>query len=503
MMNKRLIIFMLVILAFSLCPGQAAAKQPGIIIGNVITSGNPNAAFAGATPVDNATVILVETGERQVTDVNGVFTFANIKPGSYNIIIQKVGYGPAQKAISIEPGVTQRITLTIVPGSSLMQDTGPIPSGTGFIAFGSTAPTPPSMSGMGGGAAPQIGQEMTKMGFLQAVGAGADPFSTGYNANMPGMPGGMPDASNPYGTQQNTITANPNNVMMLNPYEPGSTNYITLQQKPYWLTFNLSGTKLYVSTDQGRIEVYDILHNNILVGVIPANGVVTDMKLSPDGQRIFIALQSGQPGIMIVNTTNNSMEQMIPTPTLSTGEAGYPTSIALSKGGNRLYVTLAAANSGEVAVIDVPNQRLWGVVQVGMRPTGIALSNDGSRAYVADYNSGDVAVVDGYGLKVLKRIRVGIQPARVVIRPDDKKIFVTNNGSNNVSVIDSDRMEVSGTVPVGRSPLGIAMTPDGRSVFVTNNGEGTVSVIDGERFIVRYTTRPLPNSVPFGVVVKP
>ncbi|MCD6309357.1 MAG: beta-propeller fold lactonase family protein [Candidatus Eremiobacteraeota bacterium] len=508
-MKQILKIAVLIIALVIIVIQPAFTKQKGSIVGVVITSGDPTTAFAGAAPVDNATVILLETGLRQTTDANGSFNFSNLKPGKYTVIIQKPGYGPIQKSIVVERGVIHRVTLTLLPGASPSQDSGPIPSDTAFVAFGSTVSQPPTVPGMPqtqgypySASAPQIGQYMTKMGYLQAVGAGADPFSVGHNVNMPVWPQGMPDPANPYASQT-MITTNPNNIMMLNGYDKGSVNYLALQKKPYWLTFNLSGTKLYVSTEEGRIEVYDVLHNNILVGMIPVNGVVSDMKLSPDGQRLFVAVQSGQPGIMIINTNNNSLEQMIPTPTLTTGEAGSPTALAVSRGGNRLYVAMATANSGEVAVIDVPNQRLWGVVPVGMRPTGIDLSRDGSRLYVANYNSGDVAVVDGYGLKVITRIRVGIQPARIAIRPDGKKVFVTNNGSNNVSVIDTERMSVISTIPVGRSPMGIAVTSDGRTVFVANNGEGTVSVIDGERFVVRYTTQPLPNSTPYGVVVKP
>jgi YVTN family beta-propeller protein len=69
-------------------------------------------------------------------------------------------------------------------------------------------------------------------------------------------------------------------------------------------------------------------------------------------------------------------------------------------------------------------------------------------------------------------------PFEVAITPDGSRAYVTINALNLVSVIDTTINTVIATIPVGLGPIGVATTPDGTRAYVADNDANTISVID-------------------------
>jgi YVTN family beta-propeller protein len=142
------------------------------------------------------------------------------------------------------------------------------------------------------------------------------------------------------------------------------------------------------------------------------------------------------------------------------------------------YVTNEGSNS--VSVIDTSTNTVVATVGVGTRPFGVAVTPDGTRAYVTNnIVSGSVSVIDTSSRTVVATIGVGANPLQVAITPDGTRAYVTNIGSNFVSVIDTSTNTVVATVPDGgTAPFGVAITPDGTRAYVGDETSATVSVID-------------------------
>jgi uncharacterized protein (TIGR03437 family) len=117
-------------------------------------------------------------------------------------------------------------------------------------------------------------------------------------------------------------------------------------------------------------------------------------------------------------------------------------------------------------------------IRVGTEPNGVALSPDGSRAYVANTVSGTVTVLaldsstPGYGT-VATTIAVGTEPYGLALTPSGRKLYVANARSHTVSVIDTATNQVTRTISnAGIEPRGIAITNSGgddaqETVYVT------------------------------------
>jgi YVTN family beta-propeller protein len=71
----------------------------------------------------------------------------------------------------------------------------------------------------------------------------------------------------------------------------------------------------------------------------------------------------------------------------------------------------------------------------------------------------NVSVIDTATNTVVATIPVGMGPIGIAITPDGTRAYVTNDVSNTVSVIDTAANTVVETIPVGVRPVAVAITP--------------------------------------------
>ena len=181
------------------------------------------------------------------------------------------------------------------------------------------------------------------------------------------------------------------------------------------------------------------------------------------------------------------------------GVGNRPTQVAVSPDGNRAYVTNTASKS--VSVIDTKTNTVVATIGVGNRPTQVAVSPDSTRAYVTNTDSKSVSVIDTTTNTVVATIGVGNRPTQVAVSPDSTRAYVTNTLSNSVSVIDTTTNKVTATIRVGLTPTQVTVSPNGTRAYVTNTLSNSVSVIDTTTNKVTATIRV--GLIPTQVTVSP
>jgi YVTN family beta-propeller protein len=131
-----------------------------------------------------------------------------------------------------------------------------------------------------------------------------------------------------------------------------------------------------------------------------------------------------------------------------------------------------ATNTGRstVSIIDTTTNAVLGSpINVSSSPGtalgGIAITPDGTRAYVTNagkgqFTPGTVSVIDTTTNTVFgSPIPVGVAPLGVAITTDGTRAYVINDNDNTVSVIDTTTNTVLGSpIAVGAAPSGIAIT---------------------------------------------
>ncbi len=178
-----------------------------------------------------------------------------------------------------------------------------------------------------------------------------------------------------------------------------------------------------------------------------------------------------------------------PTPLSAAPAADYlsPADIVASADGKTLYIACATAN--QVAVFDVPSQKVVATIPVKASPSGLALAPDGARLYVTcAAPQGSVEVVDLAKRKVTDSIAAGHTPVAPVLSADGRTLYVCNRFNHEAAIIDLAAKKMVRQIPVSREPVSAALTKDGKFLLVANHlhngradGESVsavVSVID-------------------------
>jgi DNA-binding beta-propeller fold protein YncE len=129
----------------------------------------------------------------------------------------------------------------------------------------------------------------------------------------------------------------------------------------------------------------------------------------------------------------------------------------------------------------------------GDAPGAVAMSRDGSTAYVALSNVDRVAVLDlkgephvtrGLDLRLFPDAPYGALPSALALSRDGKRLFVALAGLDSVAVLDarSPARYRYGLVPTGWVPTALAVSPNGRYLYVVGSkgvdGWGVLSRID-------------------------
>jgi YVTN family beta-propeller protein len=209
----------------------------------------------------------------------------------------------------------------------------------------------------------------------------------------------------------------------------------------------------------------------------------------PDGPRVFVTNEvSGD--LTVIDAVGGQVVGTIPV-------GKRPRGIALGPDGSTLYVALSGTPIGGpnvdedtlppadptadgIGVVSADQMRLLRVIPGGSDPEMVAVSNDGTRLFVANEDVGLASAIDANDGRVLGTVEVGGEPEGVNVRPDGGVVYVTSEDDNTVTVIDTATLKAVATIPVGARPRSTAFLPDSSRAYVPGENSGTITVIDAQ-----------------------
>lgn len=260
--------------------------------------------------------------------------------------------------------------------------------------------------------------------------------------------------------------------------------------------------------------------------VLSFPGRPVDLTLSPDGRTLFV---KDMRSLITIDVQDWKIRQQL---RLKEGGAS-PHGLAVSRDGTRVYLT-GSENALWEAFVAPDGKTSWSrkIALPGPEgkgnsaPSGIAISPDGSRAFVCLSRNNSLGVVDLEAGKLLQEFPVGVAPYDVALDAAGHTAFVSNWGgrraepddltalsSGTDTVIDGRGIASDGTVSVldlhqgaivthittGLHPCDLEWNPDGTLLFVANANSDSVTIIDtvNRKPLGQIDVRPNPN-LPFG-----
>jgi hypothetical protein len=240
-------------------------------------------------------------------------------------------------------------------------------------------------------------------------------------------------------------------------------------------------------------------------------GIIYSVTASADGRRLFVSVgrNEGVGSLIAINTTTNreiarvtispSMWMLVAAPdgralygtnpldgrfftidpdtltVVRTLRVGYPYSIATSADGG--LIAVAEPNPSALTLIDAPSVTVRARVAMPDFAQRVALSGNGTRAYVASYGSrGKLTVVDTASAAVVGTIDTGtFLPTRLLVHPFSGRVYVTGQTAGAWGVLDQAGVFTTYAADV-RAGATMVLSPDWRQLYIA--GRSGVLVVD-------------------------
>jgi YVTN family beta-propeller protein len=257
------------------------------------------------------------------------------------------------------------------------------------------------------------------------------------------------------------------------------------------LVFCVSGARAvdaapfaYVAnTNDNTVSVIDVATNNVFGTPIAVGEFPVEVVVNAAGTRAYIANAYGS-SVSVIDTATHTVVATVPNLTSVSG-------LALSPDGTRLYV---AAHYFVHAIDTATNAEIGQPIALVAANAGgclatnghIALDASGMLLYVptADCrgyleSTGILAVIDVRAGIAIANVEVGQYPTSATLDAAGQRVYVTNWWSGDISVVDTASHAVS-TITLGSTiyPINAVLDPSGARLYVANNGARTVTVID-------------------------
>ena len=130
-----------------------------------------------------------------------------------------------------------------------------------------------------------------------------------------------------------------------------------------------------------------------------------------------------------------------------------------------------------MAAIDLANDKLLSVLDLGKTPIHLALKPDGGEIFVSDYDSDAISVIETTANEVGNTFLIGTRPVRSVVSSDNTMLYTSDFGSNSISIYEIDIGKMLGAIPVGSGPDALALSHNENFLLVVNSKSGDVAVV--------------------------
>jgi len=256
------------------------------------------------------------------------------------------------------------------------------------------------------------------------------------------------------------------------------TAEIPLGVVPAGLAVSARGEQLYVTSFVDEAAVTMIRTADNTMSRIPLTFRPEGVVVGPDGRRLYVADPAGRR-VAVIDPIENT------TTFIAVGDRPFHLAVV----GADLYV--ANNQDGTVSVIDTIEDVVVRTIEVGGHPYAVAGAL--GQAFVTDYafyggeSTHSVSVIAARG-DVIGVAPAGYYPTGVAVSPDDRRIYVANNEGTytnahpgTTTVINATTGAVMDTLPIGG--CSVAVSDNGDEVYLASQGYDTafaskLSIVD-------------------------
>ncbi len=270
------------------------------------------------------------------------------------------------------------------------------------------------------------------------------------------------------------------------------------------LTLSLAAVPALAVPRQLYLDTFDTFPNggsfiNVTILNAITGGVIATVSHSGGGafaadpirQRVYVV----GAGVSVIDSSTGRLLRKLTYP-------GNVTGVAISPDGSRLYIAFFGTDNEIVAVdpstfAPVAHVRFDPAQDVLVSPYSVAVDPGGSRVYIAAQGrDGGILVYDRGLTTLLARTPLGsLTPATyVTIDPAGLRLYVPQ--ASNIAVLDAATTNLVGTI---QASARVVVNPDGATAYVSGSANGDAAVLTIDTTTDTVTGSILPGAVSFAL----
>jgi YVTN family beta-propeller protein len=293
-----------------------------------------------------------------------------------------------------------------------------------------------------------------------------------------------------------------NSVSVIDPATNEVTKTISVGRAPRGIAFSPDGATAYVTnSEDDNVSLIDTTSNTVS-GKVAVGKFPQGIAVTPDGTKVYVVNGKGN-SLTVLNSATKQAIATVPV-------GNEPQAIALAPDGKTAYVTNFPDNT--VSVVNTTTDTEVGSVDLGTKkgPDGIAVTPDGKRVFVVNYRNDSFSILDASVNPVVvlgDPVPFGFQPVKVAISADGTRAYISSVLDSTIGVFDITGGEVEeiGSIFTSPEPEGIALFPLARRLYGVAFGESG----EGHRLnVVSTVSNDVITTIdvgkgPFAVALKP
>jgi YVTN family beta-propeller protein len=212
------------------------------------------------------------------------------------------------------------------------------------------------------------------------------------------------------------------------------------------------GKTIYVANeDASATSVVDVPSGTVKA-TIKVGGQPEGVTIRPGADEVWVTSEEGGK-LYVIDTKADSVRHAI-----TVGKR--PRSVVFTHDGERAYAP--AEVGGNVTVIDATTYRPIATIAVpgkAPKPMGSVIAPDDSKVYISTGRGGTIVILDTKTNKWVGTVDVGSRPWGMALSNDGKQLWTADGPpANDVSIIDLSNDQVVKKIPVGKAPWGVALS---------------------------------------------
>jgi len=236
-----------------------------------------------------------------------------------------------------------------------------------------------------------------------------------------------------------------------------STGSIRVGIAPTRVILAPAGDRAWVTNQFTRdVAVVDLTWRN-RVGSIAMEGNPLGAVLAPDGRTLYVTTNLDRLCACALNDNGGRIVRSAALPLVSTEIAVHPA-------GNRVYVPTWKA--GGILEFDARTLAVTHRYEVGGRPLGVVVSQDGLRLYCGN-EEGWLDLIHLPTGKVTRR-SLGTPVDEVALTPDQAGLYASLRTAGRIAILDAHALTSAGTLETGGLPRHIAFNRLGTAGIIAN-----------------------------------